>query len=179
MKIAITGGTGFVGGHFARRVLAEGHDVVLLSWSANRRGSGVNDSGRVTRVSSDLSDVQVLTAAFTGCDAVVHCAGINREIGRQTFQRIHIDGTRNVVEATKRAGVRPIGGGCPHTGNTILNTHIHNTHTGETHIWIFILAVRWTFIAARSAAGSRLGLPDGCPQAVPHLWALRCVSRAK
>ena len=106
MKIAITGGTGFVGSHFAKRVLAEGHDVVLLSRSANRQSSGVNDSGRVTSVSSDLSDVQVLTAAFTGCDAVAHCAGINREIGSQTFERVHVDGTRNVVEAAKRAGVR-------------------------------------------------------------------------
>jgi len=107
MKIAITGGTGFVGSHFAKRVLAEGHDVVLLSRSANRQSSRVSD-GRVTSVSSDLSDVQVLTAAFKGCDAVAHCAGINREIGGQTFQRVHVDGTRNVVEAAKRAGVRRI-----------------------------------------------------------------------
>ena len=108
MKIAITGGTGFVGGHFAKRVLAEGHDVVLLSRSANRQGDGAQESTRVNRVSSDLSDVDVLAAAFAGCDAVAHCAGINREIGRQTYQRTHIDGTRNVVEAAKRAGVRRI-----------------------------------------------------------------------
>lgn len=108
MKIAITGGTGFVGGHFAKRVLAEGHDVVLVSRTANRQGSGVNGTARVTRVSSDLSDIDVLAAAFAGCDAVAHCAGINREIGKQTFERIHIEGTRNVVEAAKRAGVRRI-----------------------------------------------------------------------
>jgi uncharacterized protein YbjT (DUF2867 family) len=108
MKIAITGGTGFVGGHFAKRVLAEGHEVVLLSRTANGQGDGESESIRVNRVSSDLSDVDVLAAAFAGCDAVAHCAGINREIGRQTYQRIHIDGTRNVVEAAKRAGVRRI-----------------------------------------------------------------------
>jgi uncharacterized protein YbjT (DUF2867 family) len=108
MKIAITGGTGFAGGHFAKRVLAEGHDVVLVSRSANGQGEGAKESTRVNRVSSDLSDVDVLAAAFAGCDAVAHCAGINREIGRQTYQRIHIDGTRNVVEAAKRAGVRRI-----------------------------------------------------------------------
>jgi uncharacterized protein YbjT (DUF2867 family) len=107
VKIAITGGTGFVGSHFARHVLAEGHDVVLISRTANR-DSGLNGSAKVTGVSSDLSDVNVLTAAFAGCEAVAHCAGINREIGRQTFQRIHIDGTRNVVESAKRAGVRRI-----------------------------------------------------------------------
>ena len=108
MRIAITGGTGFVGGHFAKRVLAEGHQVVLLSRKADRLPESGEGSTRITRVSSDLSDVDVLAAAFAGCDAVAHCAGINREIGRQTYQRIHIDGTRNVVEAAKRAGVRRI-----------------------------------------------------------------------
>jgi NADH dehydrogenase len=89
-------------------VLAEGHDVVLLSRTAVRRDGGVDDSGRVTRVSSDLSDVDVLAAAFAGCESVAHCAGINREIGSQTFQRIHVSGTGHVVEAAKRAGVRRI-----------------------------------------------------------------------
>ncbi len=106
MKIAITGGTGFVGGHFAKQVLEDGHEVVLVSRTADREG--LNDSGRVTRVSADLSDVRVLTGAFAGCEAVAHCAGINREIGKQTFKRIHVQGTRNVVEAARQAGVRRI-----------------------------------------------------------------------
>jgi uncharacterized protein YbjT (DUF2867 family) len=103
MKIAITGGTGFVGSHLAKRLLAERHEVVLLS----RHPAG-DASLLVTRVATDLSDSDVLAAAFAGCEAVAHCAGINREIGRQTFQRIHVDGTRNVVEAAKRAGVRRV-----------------------------------------------------------------------
>ena len=108
MKIAITGGTGFVGGHLAKRMLAEGHDIVLVSRTATRQGTVPSGSPSVAHVSSDLSNIQVLADAFAGCDAVAHCAGINREIGTQTFQRIHIDGTRNVVEAAKRAGVRRI-----------------------------------------------------------------------
>ncbi len=108
MKIAITGGTGFVGSHFSTKMLAEGHTVVLLARNASRQNSGRDDSARAIRVSSDLSDIDVLTAAFAGCEAVAHCAGINREIASQTFQRIHVDGTRNVVEAAKRAGIRRI-----------------------------------------------------------------------
>jgi uncharacterized protein YbjT (DUF2867 family) len=104
MKIAITGGTGFVGGHLARQLLADGHEVVLLS----RHAPGGGVPARATWAPSDLSDTGVLADAFAGCDAVAHCAGINREIGSQTFRRIHIDGTHNVVEAAKRAGVRRI-----------------------------------------------------------------------
>lgn len=88
MKVAITGGTGFVGRNLAERL----PDAVIVS-----RRSGV-----------EISDVDALAAAFAGCDAIAHCAGINREIGDQTFQHVHVDGTRAVVEAARRAGVRRI-----------------------------------------------------------------------
>jgi NADH dehydrogenase len=39
---------------------------------------------------------------------VVHCAGINRESGDQTYQRVHVEGTRNVAEAAREAGLRKI-----------------------------------------------------------------------
>ena len=39
---------------------------------------------------------------------MAHCAGINREIGYRTFARVHVDATRNVVEAARRAGVEKI-----------------------------------------------------------------------
>ena len=90
MKVAITGGTGFVGRHVAERFAPE--DVVAVS-----RRTGV-----------DVDDSEALAAAFTGCDVVVHCAGINREVGAQTFQRVHVEGTASVIEAAKRAGVRKI-----------------------------------------------------------------------
>lgn len=88
MRVAVTGGTGFVGRNLAARL----DDAVVIS-----RRSGI-----------DITDIDALAAAFAGCDAVAHCAGINREIGAQTFQRVHIDGTRAVVEAARRAGVRRI-----------------------------------------------------------------------
>lgn len=91
MKVAITGASGFVGTHLTRRLEPEGHELVLIS-----------------RQNCDLSDVELLTQLFTGCTAVAHCAGINREVGAQTFRRVHVEGTRNVVEAAKRAGIKKI-----------------------------------------------------------------------
>lgn len=56
----------------------------------------------------DVADVDSLTRAFEGCDAVAHFAGINREIGAQTFQRVHVEGTAAVIEAARRAGVQKV-----------------------------------------------------------------------
>jgi uncharacterized protein YbjT (DUF2867 family) len=107
VKIAITGGSGFVGRHLVERLIAQGHSVVLLGRHSLRE-STASDPSRVTYVASDLSDVNVLARAFAGCDAVAHCAGINREIDAQTYQRVHVEGTRNVVVAAQRARVRRI-----------------------------------------------------------------------
>jgi uncharacterized protein YbjT (DUF2867 family) len=100
MRIAITGATGFVGSHLATRLLSEGHEVVRLARRVRR--------GDDSLVQTNLTDVDQLSAAFAGCKAVAHCAGINREIGNQTYASVHIEGTRNVVEAAKRAGVEKI-----------------------------------------------------------------------
>lgn len=102
MKIAITGGTGFVGGHLATRLAADGHEVILIGRTVRVGGLGANTS----LVKADITDSAALTAAFAGCDAVAHCAGINREIGSQTYARIHVEGTRAVVAASRAAGVQ-------------------------------------------------------------------------
>ena len=107
MRVAITGGTGFIGRHLAQRLAVEGHEVVLLG----RSKRAVETAAAATSthfVTADLSNVALLASAFAGCDAVAHCAGINREIGAQTYQRVHVEATRNVVAAAKQAGVRKI-----------------------------------------------------------------------
>lgn len=90
MRVAITGGTGFVGRHLAERYPAD--DVVVVS-----RRTGV-----------EIDDADALTDAFAGVDAVAHCAGINREIGDQSFERVHVRGTAAVLEAAHRAGVQRV-----------------------------------------------------------------------
>src|SRR5260370_21271106 len=103
MRIGITGGNGFIGSHLVNRLNNEGHDLVVLVCSA--------PSGKTTtpyEVVSNLSDISALSLALSGCDAVAHCAGINREIGIQTFQPVHIEGMQNVVAAAHAAGVKKI-----------------------------------------------------------------------
>jgi uncharacterized protein YbjT (DUF2867 family) len=106
MKIAITGGTGFVGGHLARRLRLAGHEVVIIARSSPLQAPEELQGATVARVG--LDDPRRLAEAFAGCDAVAHCAGINREIGGQTYERVHIRGTRHVIDAARAAGVKKV-----------------------------------------------------------------------
>lgn len=108
MQVAITGGTGFVGRHLARELVARGDEVVLIARGKDLRDESIYKLAGASFFVSDLSDSQELRRAFFGCDAIAHCAGINREFEAQTYQRVHIDGARNVVEAARLAGVRKI-----------------------------------------------------------------------
>jgi uncharacterized protein YbjT (DUF2867 family) len=108
MKIAITGASGFVGRRLARQLAVEGHELVLLARGVDRRDTSAVDLPHARVVQVGLSDLVALAQAFAGCDAVAHCAGINREIGPQTFQNVHIEGTRNLVEAARGTGVKKI-----------------------------------------------------------------------
>ena len=101
MKIAITGAAGFVGRHLINRLISEGHETVSIDVRYPAMEAGIF-------INSDLSDVGKLNEAFRDCEVVAHCAGINHEHGAQTFQRVHVEGTRNVVEAAKAVGVRKV-----------------------------------------------------------------------
>src|SRR5437773_4790665 len=108
MKIAITGGTGFVGRHLARALSEGGHEVVLIARGIDQRDESVRRCAGASFAPIGIDDQDKLASVFAGCDGVVHCAGINREIGNQTYQRVHVEGTRKVVNAAKRAGVRKV-----------------------------------------------------------------------
>jgi len=107
MKIAITGGNGFVGSQLTRALAQNGHKVVQIA--RNRRPSDeMNPNPLVSFIPASVDDEDALAKAFEGCASVAHLAGINREVGTQTFEGIHVEGTRKTVAAAKRAGVQKI-----------------------------------------------------------------------
>ncbi len=104
MKVFLTGATGFVGRYMLKRLLAEGHSVRALVREAQK--SRVPAQERVELAAGDVTDGTGLDQGMQDCDAVIHLVGIIVEKGKNTFERVHHIGTRNVVEAAKRAGVR-------------------------------------------------------------------------
>ncbi len=107
MRVAITGGTGYAGPAIVEELLDAGHEVVVLE---HRRAVDVPDRPTLKRVQGDILDRDTLRRAFAEADAVAHIVAIIREDPAKgiTFERIHVEGTRNVVQAAKEAGVRRI-----------------------------------------------------------------------
>jgi NADH dehydrogenase len=97
-RVAITGGRGFVGSEVVRQLRGAGSDVVVVARPGALPASDT--------VMAAITDVDALGRAFDGCEAVVLGAGINRERGRDTYDEVHIRGTKAAIEAARRAGIR-------------------------------------------------------------------------
>jgi nucleoside-diphosphate-sugar epimerase len=105
MKVLVTGGTGVVGIAAVRALLAAGHQVRLFSRNAEE--DAARWQGEVeTREGTVASSAEVEGIA-EGCEAVLHIAGIAEEHPPEaTFERINVDGTRNLFLEAQRAGVQ-------------------------------------------------------------------------
>ncbi len=102
MKIFISGGTGFVGGHICRELRKRGHKLCLLV----HHRSGTAESG-VQYVKGDASRVESFAVEMSGCDAVINLVGIIREFPFRgiTFDKLHVQSTANLLEAARRSGI--------------------------------------------------------------------------
>ncbi|MDI6813239.1 MAG: NAD(P)H-binding protein [Desulfitobacteriaceae bacterium] len=104
MRVFITGGTGYVGQAVVTAAIRAGHQAIVLQRPGTHRPLKQQD---VELVEGDVLEPRSLEKGLPGADAVIHLVGIIREIPRQniTLERLHVEATRNVLEAAKRAQV--------------------------------------------------------------------------
>ncbi len=110
-RVLVTGASGFVGRHVVRELIARGYHPVCLARSAEKflsAAAGVPPA-LYSVVPGSLFDREALLRAARNTDAVIHLVGIIIEkrgpIHRQSFRHVHVDGTRNILNAAREAGV--------------------------------------------------------------------------
>lgn len=104
MRIFVTGGTGFVGREVVRQLYGAGHKVRCLVRNVERAKRLLPP--RVEPHPGDLTDPDSFKAGLKDCQAVIHLVGILVEKGEATFERIHVQGTSDLLRAASEAGVR-------------------------------------------------------------------------
>jgi len=104
MRVFVTGGSGFVGWHVVRELLRREYGVNALVHRKIVRA----DRETIREIPGDLFNPSSLDSGIRGSEAVIHLVGIIDEKPAEgvTFQRIHVDGTRSVVDAARRNGVK-------------------------------------------------------------------------
>ena len=114
MRVMLTGGTGFFGGHIVRALVDSGHRPSLLVRDEDKLRRQCSlfglDPAEVDSVVGDILDPESVAHALEGCDACIHAAAfatLNPELMPKALE-INAPGTRNVLDAALVAACDPI-----------------------------------------------------------------------
>ena len=106
----VTGGAGFIGSHLSEELVRRGHQVRVADSLVTGKRSNLAHINGIEFLEGDLADLDVATRAVAGCDYVLHQAAIP-SVPRSvkdplTSNRANVDGTLNVLLASRDAGVK-------------------------------------------------------------------------
>ncbi len=103
MKIAITGGSGFVGRDITRQLQSNTDNQVI--WLSSRQLNPSDEFANVTIKTVDYHDTDSLSSALIGCDVVIHLVGILHETKTAIFDEVHHQLPQKVLSACTDSGV--------------------------------------------------------------------------
>jgi NADH dehydrogenase len=104
VDVFLTGGTGFVGRAVRAELERQDHTIRLLIRPGSAAVRNHTLGARLRPCAVDPSSHRDLVACIRGAEAVIHLVGIISEAGDQTFERVHVDLTRGILNAARDAG---------------------------------------------------------------------------
>lgn len=102
--ILITGASGFVASHLIPRLHKDGHKLRCLVTN-EAEGARIKAPGAELAV-GNVADQESLREALDGVDTVIHLVGIIREFGQNTYHKVNVVGTQNVINAARDADAK-------------------------------------------------------------------------
>ena len=112
-KVIVTGGAGFIGSHLVERLLADGHEVVVLDNFATGRSENLaqyNDEPRLTIHRVDVTELESIKPYFNGIEWVFHLAALADIVPSiqqpLKYHSANVDGSIAVLEAARSGGVK-------------------------------------------------------------------------
>jgi dihydroflavonol-4-reductase len=144
-RYLLTGATGFLGGHLVDSLLAEGHSVVALC----REEEPELEARGVVVTRGDVLDRESVERAAEGCDGAFHCAGkVSRDPNdAEELYRLHVSGTRNVLEGCKARGVRRVVVAST-SGTVAVSNDAHHIATETDEAPVALLS-RWPYYRSK------------------------------
>jgi len=105
MRVAIFGGSGFVGSFLVDALIAAGHEPSLMVRLGSERK--VRQAERCRLVAGNLSSTIAIDATLENCDAIIYNVGILKESPKQgiTFEELQYNGVVRVAESAKTRGI--------------------------------------------------------------------------
>lgn len=153
MRVLLTGAHGFIGGYIATALREAGHVVV----------AAVRDPHGKHEIACDFArdvEPEMWLPRLAGIDAVVNCAGILRETGKQKFAAIHVDAPVALFRACARAGVRKVvqvsALGEPEDGEFIASKHRADAALAELDLDWTVLRPGLVYSASGAYGGTAL-----------------------
>lgn len=106
MRCAVTGGSGFIGSHVVDKLIAEGHEVVVLDYRVKPHRDDVEHAD------VDIVNFAAVLSATKDCDVIFHLAAVS-DVGHAFKQPVYcvelnIQGTANILEAARHNGIQRV-----------------------------------------------------------------------
>jgi nucleoside-diphosphate-sugar epimerase len=131
MRYFVTGATGFIGGHLARRLLKDGHEVAALVRDPRKAGDLGAQGAEIFK--GDITKKETLGGPMEGCDGVYHLAGWYK-VGAQDSDKAeetNVQGTSNVLHTMKELSI-PKG---VYTSSVVVFSNTRGEMRKEDHIF--------------------------------------------
>ena len=107
MNVAVFGATGFVGGYLLNELIDNSYHPIIQIRHGSESKISV-DKGKIHSFYGDVHDITSINRVLENANAIIYNVGIIREYKRKgiTFERLHFDGLKNVVDAAKKLNIK-------------------------------------------------------------------------